>query len=335
MRVPPRGYSARRRLIRLSPAGITAAVLLLAVGALWMTGVIGLATFGLGPKEPSTRGLVPIPTSAATIPAYSRVNRDHLWNAKAGAFSMIYLRPDQVPPEVLRSTSQIVGRVLDHEKPPGYAFTESDFLPQGTRPGLVAGIPAGKRALRVEADRIHGLFGLRPGDRFDLVSTLTIDAGRGAGVPAAGVYSLQLELQARMTNWQKQATVRVLVQSGSIVEPVQTRNVPVASNTMTQGMVVRARPVQEVVIAVAPGEVASLTEAMAVGAEISCVPRSGRPDDPRDSITPESRPWNPFLGGLPPARGFSDSSPLGPGPLSTIESISGTKREMIAAPIKR
>ncbi len=90
--------------------------------------------------------------------------------------------------------------------------------------------------------------------------------------------------------------MRVIVQSGNIVQAAATRMVPVASSTMTNGLVTRTKPVQEAVIAVAPGEVARLTEALAVGAEISCVPRSGRPDDPRDSLTPESDPWSPYGG---------------------------------------
>ena len=46
---------------------------------------------------------------------------------------------------VISDFSQITGRVVDHEKPPRYPFTELDFLPKGTRPGLVAVIPPGKR----------------------------------------------------------------------------------------------------------------------------------------------------------------------------------------------
>ena len=72
-----------------------------------------------------------------------------------------------------------------------------------------------------------------------------------------------------------------------------------------------------------PREVAHLTEAMAVDARISCVPRSGRPEDPPSVVTPPSTPRSPFATGT------------GPGPLTTIESITGTKREMIAAPKQR
>src|SRR5437762_4819081 len=94
-----------------------------------------------------------------------------------------------------------------------------------------------------------------------------------------------------------------------------TRQIPVANNSMTQGLIVRTKPVQEVVIAVSPIEVAHLTEALAIGADISCVPRSGRPDDPYDSVTPESNPWSPFGGTVqrPSTAAGETSSPSAPG----------------------
>jgi Flp pilus assembly protein CpaB len=278
--------------------------------------------------------LIPIPTSVAPIPAYTKITRDHLWDARNGRLAVIYLQPENVTPEMLRTINQIAGRVLDHDKPAGYVFTESDFLPPGTRPGLVAGIPPGKRAMRVDAAKVDGIFGLNVGDRFDLVATLPIEANR-TPFPAAGVYEQQLSLQAQMTNWMKQATVRVLVQNGVVVESMKTRTIPVTQNTLTQGLVTRNRPVQELVVAVDPEEVVRLTEALAVNAEIACVPRSGRPDDPVDSHTPDLQPWSPFWG--PSGSGTPTSSPVpttlsqGP-PLNMVERINGDKREMLAIP---
>ena len=343
MKTPVRGYKARSRLLGLSPAVVTAIVVVVAFGALWATSVIDpLAPFRKQP--PSLKGLVAIPVGATVIPAYTKITRDHFWNPKTGSFAAMYLRPEQVTPEMIASMSQIIGRVMDHDKPVGYAFTEVDFLPKGTRPGLVAGIPAGKRAVRVPLEKIPGLAGLLPGDRFDLVSTLAVDAGAGGALTSTGgIYGKQLELQARMTNWTKQATVRVVVQNGNIVQPVTTRQVPVANNTLTQGLVVRTRPVQEVVIAVGPGEVAHLTEAMVVGADLQCIPRSGRPDDPKDSITPESSPISPYGGVVqrPSANtaAAATSGTAAPGMFGAgfapIETIAGSKREIITAPVKR
>jgi Flp pilus assembly protein CpaB len=256
---------------------------------------------------------------------------------------------------MIRTTGAIIGRVMDHDKPAGYVFTEDDFLPKGTRAGLTAGIPAGKRAMRVPADKIPGLVGLVAGDRFDLVSTIPVDASNATSLAGGGLYGKQLELQARLSNWQKQATVRVVVQNGDVVQAMTTRQVPIANSTLTQGTIIRYKPVQEVVIAVGPSEVAKLSEALAVGADIECVPRSGRPDDPKNSFTPDSSPVSPFGGAVslrsaPPPEDSSGKSPpasvTGSTPVSPvggvfgngftqIETISGNKREIIAAPVKR
>jgi len=357
MKTPARGYQARRKVLGLSPAWITVVVLLVVFGGLWIGGVIDPIHLFFGPRPPSHRGEIAIPVSGTNIPAYTRLTRDHLWNPQAKTFAVIWLRPEQVSPDMKRNLGDIVGRVLNHDKAGNYVFTEADFLPPGTRPGLVAGIPPGKRAMRVDTSRIPGLIGLVPGDRFDLVSTLPLEpGGAGTALAAGGLYGRQLDLQARLTNWQKQATVRVVVQNGNIVQPMTTRQIPVANNSLTQGLIVRTRPVQEVIIAVAPGEVARLTEAMAVGAEISCVPRSGNPADPHDSVTPELYPVSPFGGTVarptatasvavpgepsdPNIPGSTPISPLGPNlfgaGFSQIESISGNKREIIATPVKR
>jgi Flp pilus assembly protein CpaB len=264
------------------------------------------------------------------------VTRDHLWDPTGNRLTFVQLAPQSITPDIVVSLSDVLGRVLDHDKPAGYVFTESDFLPEGTREGIVAGIPAGKRAIRVPADKVEGLFGLRAGDRFDLVATLAIDASRGGQTfDAGGVYGQQLAIQARLSNWQKQATVRVIVQNGVVVEPMTTREVPVFSRTLTQGGITRMRPVQEIVIAVDPEEVAPLTEAMAVAAQISTAPRSGRPDDPLDSTTPNLMPASPFTGpgtaAFAPAAGIQ-GTPGPAAPFSVVETIMGPTRELTTVP---
>ena len=285
--------------------------------------VLNLSGFGSAPA-PSTEGLVPVITPARPIPAYTRITRDHLWDPRAGTISVVYLPPGAVTPEMLRSLSDVIGRVLDHEKAPGYVFTETDFLPPGTREGIVAGIPAGKRALRITADEVDGLYGLRQGDRFDLLATLPIDARSGGSdaFDLAGVYGDQMALEARLSNWQKQATVRVIVQSGVIVEPMSVRGVPTVTSSLTEGGASRVRPVQEAVIAIDPSEVALLTEAMAVDARVVTVPRSGRPDDPQDSTTPALNPVSPFAD-----TGGEDDTEF-----AMVETIMGQRRALTAVP---
>ncbi len=294
----------------------------------------GFGFLKFGSSEPSTAGLVAVPTPGVAIPAYARITRDHLWDAKNQRMAVVYLPPRAVTREMLVKLSDIIGRVLDHEKRPGYVFTDADFLPQGTREGLVAGIPPGKRAIRIPADKVEGVYGLHAGDRFDLVATLPIDPGRGSqSFNVGGVYGGQLALQAQLSNWQKQATVRVMVQNGVVVEPMTTRQEPVMQTSL-EGRAVRMRPVQEVVIAIEPEEVARLTEALAVEAKIAMIPRSGRPDDPGDSVTPDLYPVSPFTG--PGAATSPVESDLAPeetaSAFTVVETIAGQKRALTAVP---
>jgi Flp pilus assembly protein CpaB len=306
-------------------------VLLLVV--FWAFGIIDFSRS----KQPSTAGLVPVPTVARRIPAYTRLTRDHLWDVTNARISVVYLPPRAVTREMLVNLTDVIGRVLSHDKAPGYVFTEDDFLPKGTREGIVAGIPPGKRAVRVAADKVEGLYGLHAGDRFDLLATMAVDATRGGGgqpFGVAGVYSEQLALQARLSNWQKQATVRVMVQNALIIEPMATRGVPAASSSLTENGVTRVRPVQEAVIAINPDEVARLAEAIAVDAKITAVPRSGRPDDEINSRTPDLRPVSPFAG--TGSRAFAGRDGEGgedaPQPFRIVETIMGQKRELTAVP---
>jgi Flp pilus assembly protein CpaB len=335
-------YRASTR-IRFSRAVVPGAAVLIALvlfGGLWWVGAIDVSRLFAKPER-STAGLVPVPVAPRTVRNYTKISRDDFWDPKNNRLSVIYLPPNAVSKEMLTQLSDILGRVLNHEKAPGFAFTESDFFPRGTREGIVAGIPPGKRAIRVPAEKVEGFYDLHPGDRFDLLATIPISGRSGAGAPnlsnVGGVYGQQLALQAQLTNWQRQATVHVMVQNGVVVQPMTTRQVPVFQNTLTQGGVTRMRPVQEIVIAIEPDEVAELTQAMAVDAKISVVPRSGRPGDAIDSVTPDLRPVSPFAGIGAAAMAQPDTpdgvTPAGRGaPFRMVETISGRKRELTAVP---
>ena len=93
----------------------------------------------------------------------------------------------------------MIGRVVNHEKQANYAFRETDFLPPGTRPGMVAGIPPGKRSYTLEVTKIKGIQSLKAGDRFDLLATLPVDDKLYRAVSDAYVamYSLHVEAHYR------------------------------------------------------------------------------------------------------------------------------------------
>src|SRR5438552_17659649 len=117
------------------------------LGLLWGFGVVDLT--GSRSADTSTAGMVAVPTVARRTAPYTMLTRDHFWDPKNGRLTVVYLPPRAVTPEMLVKLSDVIGRVLAHEKTPGYVFTASDFLPKGTRDGIVGGIPPGKRAMRI------------------------------------------------------------------------------------------------------------------------------------------------------------------------------------------
>ena len=95
--------------------------------------------------------------------------------------------------------------------------------------------------MRVDATQVKGVYGLRRGDRFDIVATLPIDSSAFRGNQIGGTYGAQFDLMAKLNNLQKQATVKVVVQNGVVVAPIETRQEPITSSTLTRGQVVRTR----------------------------------------------------------------------------------------------
>src|SRR5439155_24415071 len=122
---------------------------------------------------------VPIPLTVQPVPAFTQVTREHVMDPKTLDLVITYLPPQSVASTGLLTFDKIIGRVLKSEKAAGYGFTERDFFPPGTRPGVVAGVPSGKKAFVLQADKIGGVHGLRGGDDIDVLATLAIEPDRG------------------------------------------------------------------------------------------------------------------------------------------------------------
>lgn len=217
-------------------------------------------------------GMVAVLITTRPIAAHTKVTREDVWDTKRGQFATVPLREDEIAPGMLAHLGQFNGRVLKRDKPAGYAFNESDFHPKGTREGIVAGIPPGKRAVVLDASKLNGVHGLHVGDHVDILSSQTLDMQKGLGRNAGGAAGAMFAAQ-------KQASTRVLVQDGVIVTPVTTRAKPISSSSLLQGAQSKTVPMQEVVIAVTPEEVAPLYSAAAVESQLTCVARSGQPDE--------------------------------------------------------
>jgi len=243
----------------LVPLAVVALVAV--VGLALLSSAFGWFTPAERSRPSAPPGTLAIPVAGSRIPTYTRVRLEHLVDPSSGDLRAIYLPEGSVLPETFVDAREIVGRVVAVDKQPGQVFSSSDFFPEGTREGIVAGIPSGKRALRIDARKVSGIVGLARGDLFDLIATIDMSQGAGRGFEIKqgamqGVGRLGSSIQAT-----------TIVERGAVVQPLETRVVP--------GRV--AEVVEEMVIAVEPGEAALLTEALHRGARIDCVPLSGRP----------------------------------------------------------
>jgi hypothetical protein len=234
--------------------------------------------FSSGPSRPSRKGLIAVPKSVRPIKAFTKIRREDIIDLNLAEESYYWMTPAQVKanPEWIINPSLIIGRVLAHDKEKDYVFAEKNFLPEGTRPGIVGGTPAGKRAMVINVDQIPGLELLNAGDQFDLLTTVSGGGSTGSSVDYAallgGIKAPELRVGQRATS----GGVRVLVQDGTLISlskttpPANTRSARASTNTVAT-------------IALAPEEVALMTEALGNSTKMFCVARSGQPEDAEEA----------------------------------------------------
>lgn len=293
-----------------------------AVGALWLLGAVHFpwdhedAPQAKGPRRlpPLAEGRVRVILSPREIPAFTQLDRDLLLDQLGQPRLYIDAPAADVTSEMLTSFKQVNGRVLARDKAAGFAFTERDLLPSGTRPGLVAGVPPGKVAMRLPAEQVPGLYGLHLGDRFDVIATQAVDT-------AQKLPGVTLDPKLMVAPWeQKQARVRTLVSDGVVVQEPHARQQPTTSTSLLGGARTRAVPVVEVVVAVAPDEVGALSEALALEEQITVLVRSGRSDDLDERASPDRTPR------------LALDEQGGAGGYSVVETINGEERAWQAVP---
>ena len=254
--------------------------------------LLGVGPFG-GPRHVSHPGMVGVPRSFRTIPAYTQVTEADLTTEDSNPSDGYFPSRDRIPKAVITERGQILFRVTSKEKPPGRLFSEADFAPKGTRPGVAAGVPEGKRAMTLEADKLNGVYGLQQGDHVDLVASIPLDklSSFGGADWSRLAVSTQTQAQAQAgprddRSKEKRTETRMLARDAVLVTPVTTRQKSITSSSLTQGTTVRQVPVHEIVLAVDEDEVAPLTDAMGLAVEITCIAHSGRPEDKNLHVVP-------------------------------------------------
>lgn len=277
---------------------------LLAVFCILMLGTVGtFASLYLGGyfrpivRKPSREGMVAIPRTMRAAKAYQKLRREDIVDLARGDDSYLWVDKATLErnPDWIRSPSDVIGRVLARDKEPGYVFQEKDFLPKGTREGVVAGIPPGKRAMVVQAEKIHGLSLLSRGDAFDLFATLPVKA-KGDSIPEISLLASEEDTltggtrtpESRAASIQSRLGVKLLVKGAVLVDALDR---PSAARNARAN----APAAKDITIALAPEEVISLTHALSLEYSVFCAALSGQPGD-----NAASEPEHPLLKGMVP-----------------------------------
>lgn len=277
---------APRRIDRTSSSStqtiLTVLFLLLLVGGgtgatLWATG------FFDAKAAPSREGQIAFPALVRPVKAYEAITRDDLLHPETRQLNVTWLPENQTNPAMLRDLKLIVGRVVRRDKQAGSVLTERDTFPEGTRPGVTAGVPTGKRSVSITVDRVPGLELLRQGDHFDLLAALPQRKDPQSNIEAAALLGGIKPPDTRSGQLSRQTGIKPLVLAGTMVALTQGKS---QSTGGSQGLTVppasnRNRGSQSIVatVAVDPEEVAPLTEALGLDVDLFCVARSGLPDD--------------------------------------------------------
>ncbi len=272
MRNPKVRSSPWRTLALLAVAGVAGLVLLAGgLGYLHVAGYIDLPFLPRPrPMYVPQEGMVAVPLLARDVPPYTKITREFVLD-KSGNPPVSYLHADEAERRgFMTDVREFMGRVSARELKAGYALKPDDLLPKGSRPGAPGGTPPGKRAMVLDASKIIGVYALRAGDRFDLIASVTVEPAKSQQGGAVTVVGGPAAHEPK-----KRVVVKPLVQNGVVVLPVAYRaHLPGTPRKMLE----KPGPA-ELVVAVAPDEVAPLTAAMAMGAEIVAAYRSGQPED--------------------------------------------------------
>ena len=138
--------------------------------ALAAAGIVDIPLFSNRNRLPV--GWVPVPTAGRTVPVYGLVQPRRLERPCDGTLERGLVAERISGPRYDHRSDQDHRPRVESRKRGQFCLQESDFLPPGTRFGMVAGIPLGKRSVVCEAKKIGGIHALQKGDRFDLVVTI-------------------------------------------------------------------------------------------------------------------------------------------------------------------
>ncbi|QDU16203.1 hypothetical protein CA11_40320 [Gimesia maris] len=260
-------------------------LLFLVAGGVFVT-LFATGFFTAEKKSISREGQIAFPALSRPVRAYDAITRADLINPQTRQLNVIWLPKEQAGSAILRDLSQIVGRVVSRDKKTGFALSERDFLTKGTRPGVSAGIPPGKRSLTVSVKGISGMELLRQGDMFDLMAVLPSRKDPESNIEQAALLGGVKPPDTRSGQLARQTGIKPLVIGGTMVAITQgaSQSTKGASELVVSPGGSRRKSKSEMVatLAIDPVEVSPLTEALGLEVKIFCVARSGQPGDSAD-----------------------------------------------------
>jgi flagella basal body P-ring formation protein FlgA len=297
-------------------------IALMSVTVIGMLGLSGMAVaWALGyfdssavaaAKSIDRTGQLAFPAIVRPMNAYDALTKDDFINPQTKQLNVVWL-PEATAQVASRNMAELIGRVLRREKQAGMVLSEADFLEKGTRPGLVAGIPAGKFAMSIPASGIAGLEQLRGGDRFDLLVSLPMRDGEDqlTNSEPAALFGGIKPPSLRVGQLSRRHGVKHLVTDGMLVTlfsgSKRSTNGPTGLTVTPSSSKSKSTSTPAAVfaeLAVDPDEIGPLTEAISLGTKLTCVLRSGLPGgDVGDAMSTEG--MVPVITTASPVNAFS------------------------------
>ena len=232
--------------------------------------------------RPSREGKVAVPKALVALKAFEKVRREDVYDRELDDESFFWLSEEDVEnnPDWVTSLDQIINRVMARDKRKDFVFKKSDFLPEGSRTGIIAGVPAGKQGFFLEVEKIPGLRFLKQGDRFDLIASLpkeSEDSGSEFGLLMGG-------FKVRGNKPIPVNGIRLLAKGAHMIALTTDRTMTTQgglelNNTDSRGRVAAGQREESVAIAIDPEEAIPLTQALGDDLEIHMVAQSGQTDE--------------------------------------------------------
>jgi hypothetical protein len=213
-------------------------------------------------KQDMHVGKIAVITTPVALPAFVQLDPAAFIDPKTGSFHIAWVTEKAaMDAGLIRDPQQLRGRVLKRDKAAGLSFSEPDFYPKGTLPGPTSAIEPGYRGVTLSTKDVDGLSGLGRFVHFDLVAVINVRAS-GTGNDGGVVYTPEAAAASQSAKeWKTER--KTVVQNAMIL-------VPVAAKT-------NMGAAQECFVAIRDEEVAPLADAIAKGAKIVAMARSGLP----------------------------------------------------------